>query len=122
MKYEFYGKHIISEGYNLNSYDLDNIKLFLNLIDEGIKEANVTNCGILVKNFSPSGITILILLAESHISIHTYPQEKALFLDIFTCGRKKPEIILNKIINYFKTKDGRSVKFDTTILERGKKN
>ena len=121
-EYEFYGKHVISEGYNLNKRDLNDINLFLSLIDEGIKKAQVTNCGITVKNFSPFGITILVLLAESHIAIHTYPEEKSLFLDIFTCGRKNPEIILDEIKNYFIKKNERGVNFDTTILERGKKN
>lgn len=122
MDYKFYGKHVISEGYNLNSSDLNNLQLFLDLLNSGIEEAEVTNCGIMVKNFFPSGITILILLSESHISLHTYPEKKSLFLDIFTCGEKNPEIILNKIINHFEKKDGRRIKFDTTILERGIQN
>ena len=37
--------------------------------------------------FSPHGVSIVFLLAESHASIHTYPEHNACFLDIFTCGR-----------------------------------
>lgn len=122
MDYGFYGKHLISEGYNIDNQDLDNVELFLELLEKGIKKANVTNCGVMVKKFIPSGITILILLSESHISIHTYPNKNSLFLDIFTCGEKNPEIILKEIENYFIQKNRGGVKFDTTILERGNKN
>jgi S-adenosylmethionine decarboxylase len=42
--------------------------------------------GTLRKAFEPSGVTILLLLAESHVSLHTYPEEGRAFFDAFTCG------------------------------------
>ena len=38
--------------------------------------------------FSPNGITILLLLSESHASIHTYPEYLSCFVDLFTCGKQ----------------------------------
>ena len=37
-------------------------------------------------NFQPSGYTALVLLSESHLSVHTYPDERYIALDAFTCG------------------------------------
>ncbi len=122
MEYEFCGTHLIAEGYFLNYDDLNNINLFLELLNKGIHKANVTNCGTLIKKFEPTGITIVILLSESHISIHTYPEKQALFLDIFTCGTKNPKIIFNEIKNYFSKKKKKGAKFDIKIFKRGKKN
>ncbi len=43
--------------------------------------------------FSPQGVTVLLLLAESHASLHTYPESGVLFWDCFTCGQEcKPEL------------------------------
>lgn len=36
--------------------------------------------------FVPSGVTVLLLLAESHVSLHTYPDLGKAFFDAFTCG------------------------------------
>lgn len=120
-KYQFYGKHLIAEGYGIEKEKLNNLDLFLNIFENGIEKANVTNCGVMVKKFLPNGITIVILLAESHISLHTYPEKNSLFLDIFTCGKKDPNIIFEEVLNYFSTeiKEG-GVKFDIAIFERGK--
>ncbi len=38
------------------------------------------------KHFTPHGVTVLALLAESHASIHSYPERGAMFVDVFTCG------------------------------------
>ena len=118
MNYEFFGKHLIVEGYGIQSEDLNNVDLFLSLFNKGIKKADVTNCGVLVKKFDPIGMTIIILLAESHISIHTYPEKGAFFLDIFTCGRTNPNIIFKEIEDYFSKRYGRSISFVKKILER----
>ncbi len=37
-------------------------------------------------SFSPHGMTSVLLLSESHASIHTYPEHEACFVDLFTCG------------------------------------
>ena len=38
--------------------------------------------------FEPDGMTAVVLLSESHASIHTYPEHRACFVDIFTCGSR----------------------------------
>ncbi len=63
-------------------------------------------------HFSPQGLTLLTLLSESHASLHTYPEHKFCYLDIFTCGDMnisafergmreilKPQRIISKTIN-----------------------
>lgn len=51
--------------------------------------------------FSPTGITGFLLLAESHISVHTWPEERLATVDIFTCGTMKPSIILQQLRDEF---------------------
>ena len=40
--------------------------------------------------FSPQGLTIVALLAESHLSIHTWPEHGYAAVDLFTCGEEAP--------------------------------
>lgn len=55
--------------------------------------------------FSPCGLTAVLLLAESHISIHTWPEKNYLAIDIFTCGKKSmPYKALEHLIKAFKPK------------------
>ncbi len=37
-------------------------------------------------HFEPQGTTMVLLLAESHLAIHTWPEERFAAMDIFTCG------------------------------------
>ena len=43
-------------------------------------------CEVIAKRFEPQGVTVLALLSESHASLHTYPEEGSIFIDVFTCG------------------------------------
>lgn len=52
------------------------------------KESNNTPVGIKIHKFNPHGLTGFILLAESHISIHTWPEINYVAIDIFSCGKK----------------------------------
>ncbi len=47
--------------------------------------------------FEPHGVTGILLLAESHISIHTWPEEQLATLDIFTCGSHDLNAFISQI-------------------------
>lgn len=49
--------------------------------------ANATILGISAHKFEPQGVTIIVLLAESHISIHSWPEYNYVAIDVFTCGK-----------------------------------
>ena len=51
-----------------------------------VTEAGATLCEVISHRFTPQGVTVLAMLAESHASVHTYPELGAVFVDVFTCG------------------------------------
>ncbi|MBD3398047.1 adenosylmethionine decarboxylase [Candidatus Micrarchaeota archaeon] len=60
------------------------------ILNEVVAETKLTKLGENHHQFEPYGVTSVILLAESHISIHTWPeQEGSAAVDIFTCGDPK---------------------------------
>ncbi|MCM8765391.1 MAG: adenosylmethionine decarboxylase [Candidatus Omnitrophica bacterium] len=55
---------------------------------EAARVANNTPLKVTVHKFPHQGITGVVILAESHIAIHTWPEHGYLAIDIFTCGKK----------------------------------
>ena len=72
------------------------------LVQEAAQATGATILQIISRKFEPQGITVLAMLAESHASLHTYPESNVVFWDCFTCGKTcKPELsadILEKIL------------------------
>ena len=63
--------------------DENNIKL---LLYNATKEAKSTLLNLATHKFEPQGVTGVAMLAESHISIHTWPEKGMAVCDVFTCG------------------------------------
>ena len=72
----------------LTSADVDHIK--------SVIEKNLTVVNRIEHKFEPHGETIVFILSESHFTLHTYPENKFISLDIYVCNM---DINLKKIIN-----------------------
>ena len=69
--------------------------VFEKVIHDIAKAAKVTILKISKYKFEPQGFTILALLAESHISFHTFPEKGIISFDFFTCGKVNPNVSLD---------------------------
>jgi len=58
------------------------------------KAAKVEVINISQHKFEPQGFTLIALLAESHMSFHTFPEKNVISFDFFTCGKKPPSVAL----------------------------
>ena len=74
------------------------------VIHEIADAAKVTILNISKYKFEPQGFTILALLAESHISFHTFPEKNIISFDFFTCGKISPSVAINIIKKEFNFK------------------
>jgi S-adenosylmethionine decarboxylase len=80
------GKHCILELYDCDSSRLDDEAFLRDTITSAAKRAGATLLNLITHRFEPQGVTGLALLAESHISIHTWPESGYAAVDVFTCG------------------------------------
>ena len=78
--------------------------LFEKVINDIAKAANVTILNISKYKFEPQGFTILALLAESHISFHTFPEKGIISFDFFTCGKIRPSVAIDIVKKNFEHK------------------
>ena len=69
-------------------------KFFEKLVYKIAKKAKVTVLEISKYKFEPQGFTLVALLAESHISFHTFPEKGIISFDFFTCGKINPVVAL----------------------------
>ena len=80
------GKHCILELYECDPSRLDDESFLRTTITTAAKRAGATLLNLITHRFEPQGVTGLALLAESHISIHTWPESGYAAVDVFTCG------------------------------------
>jgi len=94
---KYAGVHILADFWDCNIIDS------ITEIEDIIREATIRSNSTLLKvdsfKFDPQGVTSFAILAESHISIHTWPEKNYYAIDIFTCG---DEAMPEKAIDYFK--------------------
>ena len=93
------GKHYFLNLYDC-PFDILNNELFLTqIITEAANSSKANVVQVISKQFHPQGVTVLALLSESHISIHTWPEKGTAAVDIYTCGGCRPELGCYKIID-----------------------
>ena len=80
------GKHCILELYDCDQARLNDEAFLRTAITNAAKRAGATLLNLITHRFEPQGVTGLALLAESHISIHTWPENGYAAVDVFTCG------------------------------------
>lgn len=85
--YEFYGRHLMANYSGCDQAALSNSAGLKAALESAIKAAGATLLDSVEYAFTPGGMTAVMLLSESHASIHTYPEHQACFVDLFTCGR-----------------------------------
>jgi spermidine synthase len=82
----FEGCHVLAEFTGVDPDLADDAVRLRTVLRGALTSAGATVCEIVDKRFEPHGVTVLALLAESHASIHSYPERGAMFVDVFTCG------------------------------------
>lgn len=84
--YQFVGKHLIISYLDCHPAAIHDEQAIKEKMKEAANASGVTILSSSDYQFTPSGMTQVLLLSESHASIHTYPEFNACFVDLFTCG------------------------------------
>jgi len=113
------GKHMICDLTNIRHMThLESMDSMHELLEDICTKYNFTILTKTQYKFEPQGLTILYMLSESHISIHTFPEQHYLALDIYTCREYDDDSvymeIYDKLVNWFHCDKG-----IPTILSRG---
>ena len=92
-------KHFLLELYKCNYEKLNDESFLRCTLNRAAKLARAKVLNLISNKFEPQGVTAIALLAESHISIHTWPESNYSAIDIFTCGKNMmPELASQYLI------------------------
>ena len=96
------GKHLLLELKGCNKEVLNDIGFLREALLTAACEAGATVLGESFHQFNPQGVSGVVMIAESHLCIHTWPEYGYAAADIFTCGNsvqpeKAVEILLGKL-------------------------
>ena len=92
------GKHYLLNLYGCSFVLLNDEHFLMDLLGNAAAASGATVCQTIFKKFDQQGVTVLCLLSESHISIHTWPEEGRAAVDVYTCGDSNPKIGCDIII------------------------
>ena len=99
QKLSHQSKHLLLELYGCDREKLNDESFLRCILNRAAKLANATVLNLISNKFEPHGVTAIALLAESHISIHTWPESNYSAVDIFTCGQNMmPELASQYLI------------------------
>lgn len=115
-----FGVHLMVDGYGCDRAKLEDINLIYDFLDESPSQMEMTKImppyvfrynGLVPEDWGISGF---VLIAESHISVHTFPEKHYVSLDMFSCKPFNTQQALETVRNFF-----RMQKYEVKILDRG---
>lgn len=111
-----YGEHLIMT-LKVKHSTLSNTKFLRNTLLTAIRKSKATVINYVEYKFVPQGYSCVVLIGESHASIHTYPEHNGVFIDYFTCGDIDTKVFKVYILNKLRV----SKIIEMATIQRGQK-
>lgn len=99
------GQHVLAEFFECDPNILNNVHLVEKLMIEAALECGATIVQKCFHMFNPYGVSGVVIIAESHLAIHTWPELGYAAVDLFTCGDKcDPKVSYEYLKKMFNSK------------------
>ena len=96
------GRHLLLELFDCDPDAINDLETVKGALVEAAKRAQATIVDVVFHEFNPFGISGVVVIAESHLSIHTWPEYRYAAVDIFSCGDVlQPELAANYLVEQF---------------------
>jgi len=100
------GRHILAEVYGCEPATLNSVDLVQKVMVQAAIEAGAEVREVAFHKFSPQGVSGVVVISESHLAIHTWPEYGYAAVDVFTCGDNvNPWDAFDYIVEAFKAKN-----------------
>ena len=112
------GRHILVEFHGCSTEILNDVPLIEASMLEAAKEAGATIISSVFHHFSPFGVSGVVVIQESHLAIHTWPEYRYAAVDLFTCGYSvNPWISYDALKHAFQAEHGSAIELNRGQLE-----
>ncbi|BFH67291.1 MAG: adenosylmethionine decarboxylase [Paenibacillus dendritiformis] len=103
MEYSTFGRHVAVDTWGVDFDLLNNAEYLQTQLVEAAEACGATVLSVQSKQFEPQGATVLVMLSESHLSIHTYPERGFAAIDCYTCGETvDPQLAIDYLVSVLK--------------------
>jgi len=96
---EFLGSQLLAELYNCNPKLINEVGFVQRSMEEAAKWAGATIVDSVFHQYNPQGVSGVVVIKESHLAIHCWPEFKFVSIDLFTCGSS---VSAEKALSYLK--------------------
>ncbi|MFC2001182.1 adenosylmethionine decarboxylase [Chloroflexota bacterium] len=111
------GKHILLELKDCNREALNDVGFLRDTMLTAANDCGATVLGESFHPFNPQGVSGVVVIAESHLSIHTWPEYGYAAVDIFTCGNSvQPEKAATVLIKKLDSKNHSLIEIQRGLL------
>lgn len=102
---KFVGRHIVAELWGCNAELLDDVSVVQKVMNAAAEESGATVLNSTFHTFQPHGVSGAVIIAESHLSVHTWSELGLASIDIYTCGdRADPWKAFKYLVKAFRSK------------------
>ena len=112
------GRHLLLELKNCNQEVLNDLDFVRNCLSETAEQIGATVVNQSFHQFSPYGISGVVIVAESHLCIHTWPEYSYASVDVFTCGESiDPKHAINLLTKKFGSKESSFLELKRGVIQ-----
>ncbi|OEF98106.1 S-adenosylmethionine decarboxylase proenzyme [Vulcanibacillus modesticaldus] len=109
------GRHVIAELWGCNVDKLNNLKFIEKMMVDAALESGAEVREVAFHKFAPMGVSGVVIISESHLTIHSFPEHGYASVDVYTCGdRIDPNVAAEYI-----TKQLEATKRESILVPRG---
>ena len=96
------GRHMLLELFDCDAEAITSLGLVKAAMIEAAKRAQATIVDVVFHEFNPFGISGVVVIAESHLAIHTWPEHRYAAVDVFSCGEVlRPQVAVDYLVEQF---------------------
>jgi S-adenosylmethionine decarboxylase len=119
IKTRIYGMHLTLDGYGADPGKLNDLSLLFETLNElpakiGMKKIGFPHLAQF-KDEEIAGISGIIMIVESHISIHTYPNKEYFSMDVYSCRQFDHQLVIDLVKEIYQIKE-----MEINVIDRGK--
>jgi S-adenosylmethionine decarboxylase len=116
------GRHILAEIYGCPAQILNDVEKVEEILVNAALEAGAEIRDVVFHKFSPQGVSGVVVISESHLAIHTWPELGYAAVDVFTCGdRVDPWTACNFITRHFEAQNMTATEVERGIINSGER-
>ncbi len=113
------GKHLLIELYDCDSKILNDVRKVEEVMAAAAKKAKAHIVDVVFHAYNPQGVSGVVVIAESHLAIHTWPEYGFASVDVYTCGEDiNPWIAYDYIEKKLKSKNATTIEMRRGMIKK----